>query len=97
VEKVASKGDSMRIKRALIALTIGLVFALGGLATNALRAQPVATLALTGKVTSATDGAMEGVLVSAKRADSTITVTVVTDAQGAMAFRQRDWSRVTTR
>ena len=76
----------MRINRALIALTLGLIFALGGLATNTLRAQPAAMLALTGKVTSVAEGAMEGVLVSAKRSDSTITVTVVTDAQGRYGF-----------
>ena len=42
--------------------------------------------ALTGKVTSAREGAMEGVLVSAKRQGSTITVTVVSDANGVYAF-----------
>jgi streptogramin lyase len=41
---------------------------------------------LSGKVTSKEEGAMEGVLVSAKRAGSTITVTVVSDAQGRYAF-----------
>jgi streptogramin lyase len=39
-------------------------------------------LALTGQVSSKEEGAMEGVLVSAKRAGSTITVTVVSDAAG---------------
>src|SRR5262245_15771292 len=42
--------------------------------------------ALTGQVTSKEEGAMEGVLVSAKRAGSTITVTVVSDAQGRYRF-----------
>jgi streptogramin lyase len=42
--------------------------------------------ALAGLVASAEDGAMEGVLVSAKRAGSTITVTVVSDAQGHYSF-----------
>jgi virginiamycin B lyase len=42
--------------------------------------------ALTGVVTSPMEGAMEGVLVSAKRADSTTTVTVVSDAQGRYSF-----------
>ena len=41
---------------------------------------------LSGTVTSKEEGAMEGVLVSAKRAGSTITVTVVSDAQGRYAF-----------
>jgi streptogramin lyase len=41
---------------------------------------------LSGLVTSQREGAMEGVLVSAKRADSTITITVVSDAQGRYSF-----------
>jgi streptogramin lyase len=44
--------------------------------------------ALTGQVTSATEGPMEGVLVSAKRDDSIVTVTVVSDAQGHYSFPQ---------
>jgi virginiamycin B lyase len=43
-------------------------------------------LALTGRVTSAQEGAMEGVLVSAKRDGSPLTVTVVTDATGRYGF-----------
>jgi len=42
--------------------------------------------ALGGRVTSAEEGPMEGVLVSAKRAASTLTVTVVSDAQGRYHF-----------
>ena len=42
--------------------------------------------ALTGKVTSAKEGAMEGVVVSAKRAGGTITVSVITDATGTYSF-----------
>ena len=41
---------------------------------------------LTGSVTSQEEGVMEGVLVSAKRAGSTITTTVVSDAQGQFSF-----------
>jgi streptogramin lyase len=41
---------------------------------------------LSGQVTSAEEGAMEGVLVSAKRLGSTVTVTVATDAQGRYSF-----------
>jgi virginiamycin B lyase len=43
-------------------------------------------VALTGTVTSAEEGAMEGVVVSAKRDGSTISISVVTDAQGRYAF-----------
>ena len=42
--------------------------------------------AIGGRVTSIEEGPMEGVLVSAKRAASTITVTVVSDAQGRYRF-----------
>ncbi len=49
-------------------------------------AQTQAPPALAGKVTSQDEGAMEGVLVSAKRAGSTVTVTVVSNAQGQYSF-----------
>src|SRR6202043_865747 len=42
--------------------------------------------ALTGQVTSAEEGAMEGVVVSAKKAGSTVMVSVTTDAQGRYTF-----------
>jgi virginiamycin B lyase len=42
--------------------------------------------ALIGKVTSDREGAMEGVLVSAKKPGGTITVTVASDAKGDYAF-----------
>jgi virginiamycin B lyase len=42
--------------------------------------------ALTGRVSSNEEGAMEGVLVSAKKDGATITTTVVTDAQGRYSF-----------
>ncbi len=41
---------------------------------------------LSGQVSSAEEGAMEGVVVSAKKAGSTITVSVVSDAQGRFSF-----------
>ena len=42
--------------------------------------------ALTGNVTSAPEGVMEGVLVGAKKAGSTITIWVVSNAQGEYSF-----------
>ena len=42
--------------------------------------------ALNGKVTSQEEGAMEGVVVSAKQEGSTMTVSVVSDAQGQYSF-----------
>jgi streptogramin lyase len=55
------------------------------LAAGGARAEP-AGIALAGTVTSAEEGAMEGVLVSAQRAGSPISVTVVSDAQGRYQF-----------
>ena len=52
-------------------------------ATDA-RAQAAAALA--GQVTSAEEGPMEGVVVSAKKQGSNITVSVITDAQGRFSF-----------
>jgi streptogramin lyase len=45
-----------------------------------------AQTALSGVVTSAEEGKMEGVVVSAKKDGSTITISVVTDDQGRFAF-----------
>src|SRR5437762_10602498 len=42
--------------------------------------------ALSGRVSSAEEGAMEGVLVSAKAAGSSVTITVVSDARGRYSF-----------
>src|SRR2546425_10565598 len=42
--------------------------------------------ALTGKVTSQAEGAMEGVLIGAKKMGSTITTWVVSNAQGQYSF-----------
>jgi len=47
---------------------------------------PGPTAALTGQVSSDAEGAMEGVVVSASKAGSTVTVSVVTDAQGRYRF-----------
>jgi virginiamycin B lyase len=45
-----------------------------------------AQAALAGQVSSAKEGAMEGVVVSAKKAGGTITVSVITDATGHYSF-----------
>jgi virginiamycin B lyase len=58
----------------------------GALAGMPLSAEAQAVAALSGQVSSAEEGAMEGVLVSAKKQGSTITVTVVTDAKGRYSF-----------
>src|SRR5215468_7432248 len=45
-----------------------------------------APVALAGQVSSAKEGAMEGVVVSAKKAGGTITVSVISDARGNYSF-----------
>ena len=54
-------------------------------AAGSLRAQPP-TVSLSGRVSSAEEGAMSGVLVNAQRAGSNIVTTVVTDTQGRYRF-----------
>src|SRR5437879_10017137 len=51
-----------------------------------LPAQAQTTSALAGQVTSAEEGPMEGVVVSAKKDGSTISISVVTNAAGHFAF-----------
>src|SRR4051794_38118862 len=66
-------------------LTLG-VLAVVGLFQISSSLPAVAQIGLTGLVTSAEEGPMEGVLVSAKRAGSTITITIASDAQGRYSF-----------
>ena len=75
----------MRIRNALLASTAATAAILFqfGLAAPAL-AQSAAVLA--GKVSSAAEPVMEGVVVSAKKDGSTITVSVVTDDKGQFSF-----------
>ena len=72
-------------------LTLLLAFAESG----TLRAQAPAP-ALSGQVSSAEEGAMEGVLVSAKKAGATITITVVSDKDGRYSFPAASSSLATT-
>jgi virginiamycin B lyase len=69
----------MQIPRLLFATSAALAL------TVALADQSTAA-AFSGQVTSAEEGTMEGVVVSAKKAGSTITVSVVSDAQGHFRF-----------
>src|SRR5215813_5812703 len=76
----------MQTKRFLLKLAAVLVAILLQTEAAAVQAQTQVPSALTGQVTSAEEGAMEGVVVSAKKDSSTITISVVTDAQGRFAF-----------
>ena len=55
-------------------------------ASARLHAQSQTPAVLSGQVTSAEEGPMEGVVVSAKKDGSTISISVVTNAQGRFAF-----------
>jgi virginiamycin B lyase len=79
--KMISRVHGVRSSVLTAALFAGLMLWAGPLA-----AQTPPSSALSGKVTSQEEGAMEGVLVSAKRAGSTMTITVVSDAQGQYRF-----------
>jgi virginiamycin B lyase len=70
----------MRPRHAWLGMAVALCAA--GLLSSGAQAQ----MALTGLVSSSEEGAMEGVLVSAKKEGSTITTTVVTDEQGRYGF-----------
>jgi virginiamycin B lyase len=82
---------TMRTSRFLLALIASGVFlatqsslALEGYAQTAAMNQ--GAVALSGQVTSTEEGPMEGVLVSAKKKDSTVTVTVASDKSGHYRF-----------
>ncbi|MBV8286717.1 MAG: carboxypeptidase regulatory-like domain-containing protein, partial [Hyphomicrobiales bacterium] len=74
----------MQTRRLLLGMGVGLAVMLVPPALVRAQSQPPA--ALTGHVTSEAEGAMEGVVVSAKKAGSTVTVSVVSDAQGRYSF-----------
>jgi len=75
----------MRLRMIWLAALGGGAVLLSPISAHRAAAQAPAA-ALTGQVTSAEEGAMEGVLVSAKKDSSTITVTVVSDKDGRFAF-----------
>src|SRR5215470_10592351 len=70
----------MRIRSLVLAIAGSLALACGSLGA----AQ--AADALTGQVSSEREGAMEGVVVSARKAGSIVTLSVVTDAAGRYHF-----------
>jgi virginiamycin B lyase len=72
----------MRSRHVVLALTACAITLALGVST----ARTQAPLGLTGEVSSASEGKMEGVLVSAKREDSAVTITVATDGAGRFSF-----------
>src|SRR5205085_6124185 len=82
-----------RLGNALARLSFGAIASMGLLAflivgSHPAMAQNHGPAALAGTVSSAQEGKMEGVVVSAKRPGSTIMVSVSTDAQGQYSFPQ---------
>ena len=73
------------LRKGIFAVVVVFLAALVAAATARTAAQS-ASPALTGVVSSQEEGTMEGVLVSAKRTDSSMTVTVVSDATGRYSF-----------
>src|SRR5450432_1981537 len=76
--------DPMRTRRLLLVSTASFPAILLQASPQAIAAQGQA--ALTGQITSEAEGAMEGVVVSARKAGSTVEVSVITDAQGRYSF-----------
>ena len=69
----------------LAAILVGMAL-LGGAFARFVLAETTSPSALTGTVTSQAEGAMEGVLVGAKKVGSTISTWVVSNAQGQYSF-----------
>src|SRR5438105_2228367 len=76
----------MDSKRFLLVVFVALVAILLQNQSAPMNAQAQTPPALSGQITSAEEGSMEGVVVSAKKDGSTISVSVVTNAQGRFAF-----------
>src|SRR5882757_10102213 len=76
----------MRMKGSLFVLIAGLGLTLIYPELSLLRGQTPSSVGLTGQVTSKEEGPMEGVIVSAKKEGSTITVSVSSDQQGRYRF-----------
>jgi virginiamycin B lyase len=70
-----------------LSILTALIFALFAFILGApAGAQSATTAALVGQVSSAEEGPMEGVLVSARKSGSTITISVASDREGRYSF-----------
>src|SRR5262245_17848212 len=76
----------MHIRTAVLTLVAAAALALGRGATPIALAPGPTDIGLTGVVSSPDEGAMEGVLVSARKMGSTQTITVASDQQGRYRF-----------
>jgi streptogramin lyase len=78
--------DAMQIRRLLLTTTAALTLTLTAAGTDWSKVAAQSAAVLSGQVSSAEEGAMEGVVVSAKKVGGTITVSVISDAQGYFNF-----------
>jgi streptogramin lyase len=76
----------MQSKHLWLVMCTGVSLMLVPASSRTAQAQGQPPAALSGQVTSDAEGAMEGVVVSAKKAGSTVTVSVISDAQGRYSF-----------
>src|SRR4030088_912811 len=76
----------MQIRRLWLATTAALTLTLTVSGSDWSKASAQAAAVLSGQVSSAEENAMEGVVVSAKKAGGTITVSVISDDKGNFSF-----------
>lgn len=76
----------MQIRRTLLVSAAALAVSLLQSGTDSSGALAQAAAALGGQVTSAEEGAMEGVMVTAKKAGSTVAISVASGADGKFSF-----------
>ena len=76
----------MRTKTFLPGVAAGFAVMLMLAASNSRSLAQEDPVALAGQVRSTAEGLMEGVVVSAKKTGSTVTVSVISDAQGHYSF-----------
>src|SRR2546427_1348688 len=80
-----AKGVFMLNRRAVIIVVAALTVSFSSTAFRLPAQEPVS---LTGHIKSDEEGLMEGVAVSARRAGSNVTLTVISDAKGVYSFPQ---------
>ena len=73
-------------RTSFLLIIAGMIAVLSYVGVRATQAETSGGAALAGQVSSQEEGPMEGVLVSAKRTGSTLTITVASDAQGRYSF-----------
>src|SRR6266446_315559 len=76
----------MRAKTFWLSVTVGVALNLTLAPSSSWSLSPEGVLALVGRVSSTEEGPMEGVLVSAKKTGSTVSVSVVSDSRGQYSF-----------